>query len=137
MQREAGYSSETVGCQERLLVCCKEHPHVISSDPSFCLLQELLKSFKGLDNVQRSDGGDLSMHGRTTDTSCHCKKVDVPNIKYFASGLHVRNETNSAVRSAGLVSDSVNRCDADLRRDLFNGVLLAGRWTLSASVMAV
>lgn len=28
---------------------------------------------------------------------------------------------------AGLVQDSVNRCDADLRRDLYNGVLLAGR----------
>ncbi len=27
---------------------------------------------------------------------------------------------------AGLVQDSINRCDVDLRRDLYNGVLLAG-----------
>lgn len=27
---------------------------------------------------------------------------------------------------AGLVQDSINRCDPDLRRDLYNGVLLAG-----------
>ncbi len=39
------------------------------SEPSLCLLQELLKSFKGLDSVQRSDGGDLSMHGRARPLS--------------------------------------------------------------------
>ncbi len=61
----------------------------------------------------------------------------MPNTKYSASGLHVCIEANIAARSAGLVSDSVNRCDADLRRDLFNGVLLAGGWTLPASVMAM
>ena len=27
---------------------------------------------------------------------------------------------------AGLVQDSINRCDVDLRRDLYNGVLLGG-----------
>ena len=32
---------------------------------SLCLPQELLKSFKGLDSVQRSDGEDLSMQGMT------------------------------------------------------------------------
>ena len=42
-----------------------------SINPSTCLPQELLKTFKGLDSVQRADGGDLSMQGMTQPLSVH------------------------------------------------------------------
>ena len=32
--------------------------------------------------------------------------------------------------AAGLVQDAINKCDVDLRRELYNGIILAGEHTL-------
>ena len=79
------------------------------------LAQRVLATFPGLPPVKSYDGTDL----KSLPGVCCCRPHPINTTRHLHTFL-------KRVWNAGLVQESIGNCDMDIRRDMYNGVILTG-----------